>query len=62
MQEALQKAAEEARVGCESTKNLVAKHGRARYLGEQTLGHVDAGAKVISIMFEMLLASYNSRT
>jgi dihydroxyacetone kinase len=62
MSETLQKGAEEARIGCESTKNLVAKHGRARYLGEQTLGHADPGSRVISIMFETLLASYNSRT
>ena len=33
-----------ARLGAESTRDLVARYGRARYLGERTLGHPDAGA------------------
>lgn len=51
---ALKKAAEAANVGCESTKRLVAKHGKARYLGEQTLGFVDPGAYVMSLTFATL--------
>ena len=35
---ALEAAAQAANHGCESTRDLVAKHGKARYLGEQTLG------------------------
>jgi dihydroxyacetone kinase-like protein len=58
---ALEAAAQAARLGCESTKELVAKHGKARYLGEQTLGHVDPGAYVIQVMLETLLASYKSQ-
>jgi dihydroxyacetone kinase-like protein len=57
---ALKIAAESARVGSESTKNLVAKQGKARYLGEQSIGHLDPGAEVIRILFEELLVTYQS--
>jgi len=58
--EALRIAADAARMGVESTRNLVAKQGKARYLGEQTLGHVDPGAEIIKLIFEMLLATCQS--
>ena len=58
--EALRMAADAAKTGAESTRNLVAKQGKARYLGEQTLGHVDPGADVIRLIFEMLLATCQS--
>ncbi|HYW01077.1 MAG TPA: dihydroxyacetone kinase subunit DhaL [Candidatus Acidoferrum sp.] len=51
---ALQKAAAAAEAGCDSTKDLVAKHGRSRYLGEQTLGHADPGAYVMVLVFRTL--------
>jgi len=51
---ALEKAATAAESGYESTKNLVAKHGRSRYLGEQTLGHGDPGAYVMELVFTTL--------
>jgi len=57
LQEALNRAAEAAKVGCASTKELVAKHGRARYLGEQTLGFIDPGAYLVSLVFTTLAAS-----
>ena len=60
---ALEAAAQAANHGCESTRDLVAKHGKARYLREQTLSHIDPGAYVIRIIFESLLGtcrSYNS--
>lgn len=55
---ALGSAAEAAKAGCETTKRLVAKCGKARYLGEQTLGHVDPGAFVIALIFDTLLTSF----
>jgi len=58
--EALRMAADAARTGVESTRNLVARQGKARYLGEQTLGHVDPGAEVIKLIFETLLATCQS--
>lgn len=57
LHQAFERAAEAAREGCESTKRLTAKHGKARYLGEQTLGFVDPGAYVISLLFTTLAAS-----
>lgn len=37
-------AEKRAHEGAESTKNMLAKRGRASYLGDKSLGHVDAGA------------------
>jgi len=54
LRHALKAAAEAARKGAESTRDLIAKHGKARYLGEQTLGHLDPGAEVIELIFETL--------
>ncbi|WP_165005701.1 MULTISPECIES: dihydroxyacetone kinase subunit DhaL [unclassified Enterococcus] len=39
----------------EHTKNLVAKKGRASYLGERAIGHVDPGAASSAILFTTLL-------
>ena len=60
LQLALENAVEAAKEGCESTKRLVAKYGKARYLGEQTLGHANPGANVITLVFDTLLTSYRS--
>jgi phosphoenolpyruvate---glycerone phosphotransferase subunit DhaL len=49
--EAMKAAAAAANAGAESTKNLVARHGRAKYLGEKTLGFADAGATSIALLF-----------
>jgi dihydroxyacetone kinase-like protein len=57
LQDALDRTAKNAKVGCESTKGLIAKHGKARYLGEQTLGFVDPGAYLMSLTFATLAAS-----
>jgi phosphoenolpyruvate---glycerone phosphotransferase subunit DhaL len=50
----LDQAAKAARMGCESTRQLIAKQGRARYLGEQTLGFIDPGAYLVSLTFATL--------
>jgi dihydroxyacetone kinase-like protein len=42
--DALQRSAEAARQGMESTTPLVARKGRASYLGERSAGHQDPGA------------------
>jgi dihydroxyacetone kinase-like protein len=49
--EALDDAALAAKLGAESTRNLVARYGRARSLGERTRGHPDAGATTIALIF-----------
>lgn len=48
----LEKALDAARKGSDSTIPLVAKKGRASYLGERSAGHRDAGSVVICLMFE----------
>ncbi len=49
--QALQEAALAAQEGAESTRQLIARHGRARSLGERTMGHQDAGATSIALIF-----------
>ncbi len=39
----------------EHTKDLVAKKGRASYLGERAIGHIDPGAKSSGLFFATLL-------
>lgn len=56
---ALKKASEKAQDGMENTKNLIAKFGRAKSLGERAIGHQDAGATTISIMFEAIYTFVN---
>jgi len=47
-------AAEAAREGMESTKDLIAKHGRARSLMERSIGYQDAGATSVWIIFKSM--------
>ncbi len=46
------RATEAAREGAESTRELVARRGRAKYLSERAIGHVDPGASSIAVIFE----------
>ena len=57
---ALNKAAEAARSGAEATKNMIARYGRARLLGERTLGHPDAGATSVALIFAGFTEGYDS--
>ena len=49
---ALHSAAQAAAAGAESTKNFIAKFGRAKNLGERSVGHIDAGATSMALIFE----------
>lgn len=49
---AMEWAAESARAGAEATKEMVARHGRAKFLGERTRGWADAGATSIALLFQ----------
>ena len=42
-------SAEAANQGSENTRTMIAKKGRARYLQEKSIGHVDAGARSFSL-------------
>jgi dihydroxyacetone kinase-like protein len=50
--QAMQAAASAAKRGADSTANLTAHFGRARYLGERTQGHRDPGAVSVALLFE----------
>lgn len=43
-----------AEMGREATKLLVARKGRASYLGERSVGHVDPGAASTALLFQAL--------
>ena len=47
-------AAKAARIGADSTRELIARRGRAKYLGERASGHMDPGAMTIAIFFEAI--------
>ena len=47
-------AAAAARKGAESTTAMIAGQGRAKFLGERGIGHQDAGATTIALMFEAI--------
>ena len=49
--------AEAAVIGAESTKDVVAKMGRAGAVGDRSLGHPDAGATGLGIIFTELAKS-----
>ncbi|MDR0484322.1 MAG: dihydroxyacetone kinase subunit L [Alphaproteobacteria bacterium] len=44
-----------AKEGDEKTKDMVAKSGRASYLGERSIGHIDAGATSFCVIAEGIL-------
>jgi phosphoenolpyruvate---glycerone phosphotransferase subunit DhaL len=48
----LEEAAQAARSGSESTTEMTAHHGRARFAGEKSHGHQDPGSASIALMFE----------
>lgn len=49
--EALRAAADAAQKGAEATATMQARHGRAKYIGERAIGHIDAGARSVALMF-----------
>ncbi|WP_062131840.1 dihydroxyacetone kinase subunit DhaL [Demequina aestuarii] len=55
--DAARAAATAAAEGRDATAPLVARKGRASYLGERSVGHVDPGAASTAMLFEALAAS-----
>ena len=53
--EALQKATASAEEGAASTKDLQARFGRAKNLGDRTIGHQDPGATSMALIFKGFL-------
>lgn len=56
LHEAISAAVAAAHEGAQSTKPLVAKRGRASYLGERSVGHLDPGAVSASLLVSTLSA------
>lgn len=54
MPESLDHICEVAETGVEATRNMLATKGRASFLGERSLGHIDAGAKTAQLMIEAI--------
>ncbi len=57
----LAKALAAARKGSDSTIPLVARKGRASYLGERSAGHRDPGSVVVCLMFEAAHDLYHQK-
>jgi dihydroxyacetone kinase-like protein len=55
--EAMKTAAEAAATGREATIPMLATKGRASYLGERSIGHLDPGAASTTLLFETLAAA-----
>ena len=56
--EAFHNGAAAAKAGAESTKQIVARMGRAGTVGERSLGYPDAGAHALGVIFEQLANSF----
>lgn len=50
--DALRAAAEAARTGARATEPLIARKGRASYLGERSIGHRDPGAQSSALLLD----------
>jgi dihydroxyacetone kinase-like protein len=61
MIEALREAADAAEQGMKATTDLIAKKGRASYLGDRSIGHQDPGATSIWLIFEALYTTVSQR-
>jgi dihydroxyacetone kinase phosphoprotein-dependent L subunit len=55
--EAFHLAASAARDGAERTKEMVGKHGRAKYFREKSVGYQDAGATTLAVIFTSIASS-----
>ncbi|MDD3946727.1 MAG: dihydroxyacetone kinase subunit DhaK [Clostridia bacterium] len=58
LQKAMQKAAKAAVAGAEATKKIVAHMGRAGTVGERSIGHPDAGAYGLGVIFTDLVKAF----
>jgi phosphoenolpyruvate---glycerone phosphotransferase subunit DhaL len=55
LKDAFSEAAKAAADGAEKTKLIIAKKGRATYVGERSISYPDAGAMAIGIIFNELI-------
>ena len=52
-------AARGARIGSEATKSMVASTGKAKTLGDRSVGHVDPGSITLSLVLEGCATSFD---
>jgi dihydroxyacetone kinase-like protein len=52
--DALASATAAAQQGAQATAAMQARQGRARYVGDRSVGHVDAGAQSMALMFQAM--------
>ncbi len=50
-----------AETGMESTRDMLATKGRASFLGERSIGHIDAGAKSSQLMIGAIVETLESK-
>ena len=58
---ATDKAARVSEEGAKATVDMKAVHGRAAYHNEKTIGHMDGGAKLASVVFKAIDKAVNNR-
>jgi phosphoenolpyruvate---glycerone phosphotransferase subunit DhaL len=58
--DAVTAASQAAAAGRDATEPLVARKGRASYLGERSAGHLDPGATSTALLFDALVAAVGS--
>lgn len=58
---ALEYALDKAKEGMERTEDMVAKKGRAKYLGEKTVGHKDVGAVSSYLMLKATIKTITTQ-
>lgn len=54
--ESFERAAAAADGGAQATTKMIAQHGRAKFVGERSIGHIDSGARSIAVMFTAMNA------
>lgn len=59
---ALEKAVEAAKKGMKDTIPMLAKKGRASYLGERSIGHQDPGATSTYLILQTMVDTLNGKT
>jgi dihydroxyacetone kinase-like protein len=59
--DALIRAADAAERGLDATKPLVARKGRASYLGERSAGHLDPGAASSALLFRCAATAFSAQ-
>ncbi len=60
MKERLELAAQAAKKGSDATVDMLAKYGRARYIGERCLGHKDPGSVTFAYFYKGLARGYHN--